>query len=212
MIPWWNRFDVKDIVAFDCEHVIKLTEGLKKYEKTQAATVDIVSFEEKSLYSTKIYHPAGSFQVHRIWRDLTGFNSNSFASSKFPTLYGARETVRKLLKGKLVVTVGGDKDFASLGLDTWDFETFDLQDHFFATKSTPKGEIREPLSLRSLSLFYLGYNPQEHFHDSAADALATMRIFKLYCDLKTTEDPMNVDSKYNSLLSYNHIPRIPGKF
>jgi hypothetical protein len=196
----------------DCEHLFKTDPQLLKRERTQAATVDIINYEEQSLYSTKVHHQHGTFSDHPFWRKLTGFHAHSFASVKLPTLRQVRETVKKLIAGKLIVTVGGDKDFESLGLSSYDFETFDLQDHFFVSKENANGvKVREPHSLRSLSSFFLKYNPQQGRHESEADALSTMRLFKIYCMLKIKDDPLNLGSKYNIEVNYNHIPVVKDK-
>jgi hypothetical protein len=211
IIPWWSIFENKDIVALDSEHVTKTTPGLPKNMTSQAATVDIVNFDEQPLYSTKIYHPSGSFLDHHIWKRLTGFNSKSFASKDLPTLQTVRSAVKGIITGKLVITIGGDRDFESLGLNRFDFEIFDLQDHFCVVKTNEKGvEIREPHSLRSLSTYYLGYNPQANVHNSATDAIATMQLFKVYCQQKKKDDPLNVDSRSNRSVNYNHVPIVKG--
>lgn len=54
----------------------------------------------------------------------------------------------ELLQGKLVITVGGERDYRALRLDKADYDTFDLQEHFFVQKQNEHG-IRENHSLRS---------------------------------------------------------------
>jgi hypothetical protein len=211
LVPWWEQFADEDVVALDCEFVIKMDKSVAKQFQQQAASVDIVRFDGSSLFSTRVYHEPGTFQDNAIWRKLTGFNQFSFNDPTLPTLEKTRQTVLSLLQGKLVITVGGGGDFNSLGLKMKDngFNCFDLQSHFFVRKINEYGDdIREPHSLRSLAKHYLGYNPQELAHTSYEDAVATMDLFKIYKRVKLEDDPGNVGEEFNVTISYNHIPVI----
>jgi hypothetical protein len=210
-VPWWEQFADDDVVALDCEFVIKIEQSVAKPFQQQAASVDIVRLDGSSLYSSRVYHKPGTFQDNPFWRKLTGFNKFSFNDPTLPTLDQTRQVVHKLLQGKLVITVGGEGDFNALGLKMKDngFKCFDLQSHFFVQKSNEYGdEIREPHSLRSLAKHYLGYNPQEISHTSYDDAVATMELFKVYKRVKVKDDPENLEEEFNVIHPYNQIAGI----
>lgn len=208
--PWWEFYDQNDVVGFDCEMVAIFP----KYSKTgsffqAAATVDLVSMNGESFYSTKVRHATGTFQTKGPVRQVTGFQDNSFDDKSYPTLETVRETMKRKLEGKLIITVGGRGDFESLGLEMANYDCFDLQQHFFVRKFNEyEMPIREGHSLRSLAKFFLGRSPQEKEHSSFQDALATIQLFEKYKEIKMKDDPANCDMRFNSLIDYNHIPVI----
>lgn len=209
--PWWEFYDSNNVIGFDCEMVALFP----KYSKTgsffqAAATVDLVTLNGESFYSTKVRHATGTFQTKGQVKEVTGFQENSFDDPSFPPLETVREIMKQKLQGKLIITVGGRGDFESLGLDIANYDCFDLQQHFFVKKYNEyEMPIREGHSLRSLAKYFLNRSPQEKFHSSFEDALATIQLFEKYKEIKIQDDPNNCDMRFNSMIDYNHIPVIP---
>jgi hypothetical protein len=122
-----------------------------------------------------------------------------------------KKKVAALLKGKLVVTIGGESDYRALGIEIGDpeYKLFDLQSHFFVEKKNERDVgIREGHSLRSLAKYYLNKS-QQKLHTSLEDAKMTMELFEIYKKVKLTDDGNNLQQKFNRIYPYNFIPVLP---
>jgi hypothetical protein len=207
--PWWTEYRDEDVVAFDTEQVTKPKYSNNKKYTQHVGTVDIVNHRLETIYSAKVHHPPDSFKDHRIFQLLTGFNANSFADPQLPSEDKVKKDVAEILKGKLVITIGGESDFRALGLEMADFKYFELQSHFFVEKRNEHDvEIREGHSLRSLASYYLE-KTQEQQHSSLEDAKLTMQLFHVYKNVKFQDDPENLSNSFNKHNPYNFIPIIP---
>jgi hypothetical protein len=208
---WWDEFSDKEILALDTEQVTKPKYDSSKVYSQHIATVDIVNTKLERVYSAKVHHPPGSFKDHQIFQMLTGFNKSSFADPNLPSEEKVKKEVAALLKGKLVVTIGGESDYRALGIEMGDpeYKLFDLQSHFFVEKKNERDVgIREGHSLRSLAKYYLN-KTQEKLHTSLEDAKMTMELFEIYKKVKVKDDGNNLQQKFNKIYPYNFIPVVP---
>jgi hypothetical protein len=93
--------------------------------------VDVVNTKKESAFTRTVFHAKGSFKVDYFSKLLTGFTSTTFDDDKLPNIDTVREALSEYLEDKLVITIGGRSDFASVGIDMADFDYFDLQSHLF---------------------------------------------------------------------------------
>lgn len=213
--PWWNQYKSTDVLAWDSEHVAvikgqKIVKGkVKNICETVAATVDVVNTALEPVLSKKVFHAPGTFLCNSYTRAINGFTKTEFADETLPSLDQVRDEVKDLFRGKLVVTCGGISDYHALNLamNGEDFDTFDLQSHWFIDKVNEHGvTIREQHSLRSLANYYLKDEIQTGRHTSLDDAIATMKLFEVYKRVKLVDDPENAMLKVNECRAYNNIP------
>lgn len=211
---WWAKYSPEDILFMDCEFVsvpirpsTPATSKDKRINcKQVAATVDIINQRLENVYSKRIRHKSGSFLVNPFTLLINGFGSADFDNEEFPELSTVTAEVHRLLRGKLVVTLGGVADFRSLNLEIADYDYFDLQMYWWNTKLNQHGVVvEEKLSLRSLSKFYLKEEVQGAIHTSIEDAKTTAKLFEVYKNLKKTEDYENLMSR-ECTFPHNDIP------
>ena len=132
--PWWCKWSLDKIRAFDCEHVhVTANYG---YDKIKAGSVSVVDFYGNQVYFSKCYREPGSFNTHPLMINVNGFHRNSLDWNqkyvKDPDI--VKTDLQKEFIGKLLITHAGQVDFDSLGLSSGDYlndhSWFDLQDYF----------------------------------------------------------------------------------
>jgi len=208
---WFDPYlkTVADIVAMDIEFVSKPISKGSKSCLQHIATIDIVDFDLQTVYSSCVFHEPGSFKVDRFTKALTNFTESSFSDPSYPSESKVQAEVKEILKEKLVITCGGESDYNALGLDMADFNSFDLQSHFYLDSVDRYGVInRQPHSLRSLSLHFLQQN-QNNQHTSQQDAILTMKLFHKYIKEKRDDDRENWMTRMNYSRPYNLIQVLP---
>ncbi|CAL8143024.1 unnamed protein product [Orchesella dallaii] len=171
---WWAKYQLTDILAFDCEHVHY--RKLKGRERVKAGSVSVVDYKGDQIYYAEIKHERGSFLVNNYTRKVNGFNENSLVNGK--DLEVVMAEVGALFEGKLIITYGGGTDFDSLELFSGDFDTYDIAEYFKKPKPNKRGEdYGEKIGLRTLCHHFFHEDIQAGVHSPKTDAAATMKLF-----------------------------------
>jgi hypothetical protein len=84
--------------------------------------------------------------------------------------------VEKILRNKIVLTVGGDKDFRSINLESSEFLSFDLQTFYYRHDPNNYGN-HQGLSLRDMFYYHFKKDIQQGQHCCLADAKNTYTTF-----------------------------------
>jgi len=132
------------------------------------------------IFQGRIYHAAGSFIINSHTRKINGFEKHDLENGKNFEI--VQEEVKKLLKNKIVLTVNGRSDFASLDLRMGDYNCFEF--HEFWKKWTggyskqTNTKVYSPISLSRLYRHYFRTEIQSGEHSATEDALATVKLFR----------------------------------
>jgi len=170
--------------------------GRPKYDNV-CAKVAIVNHKLEVEYNKTTRMAPGEYHVTPMSTKINGITATSLAREDLPPdeLY---EEVAELLKERVVVTAAGTGDFSSLGQNIGDFDTFDIQNHWFTEKFAPGGVlVREPMCLKKIIAHYFPDYPFQvpgRTHDPSEDAIAVMKLFmEVYIEIKKD----NVTSRMN---------------
>ena len=108
-----------------------------------------------------------------------------------------KESVKKEISKKVIITVGGAEDLLALNLEASEYSLFDLQNVFrqWSGQLTKSGEkVYQPIELRSLYNHYFNIDIQSRHHSAVSDDKATMRIFReVYTSLALKKNPVAWD-------------------
>lgn len=182
----------ENYVFLDCELVLKHT------GEYACGSVAVLDHNRKTIYKTRVYHPANSFNVNYHTISCNGFHYDSLANETYPRLDEVSDRVEKLIHNKLVILIGGDNgkansynDLISLKLDASNITVYNLHFHFFKTTIKkkvflPMGDeesafVIEPISLRRLSMKYFDVDMQSVAHDPETDAKYTANYSRKSC-------------------------------
>ncbi len=187
---WFDKYNVKDIVAIDVECVQPFPNlpenadptGYIDFYAQKAVTVSIVDFYGNEIYSDRVKYGINTFEVNYALTKINGFKADSFVNGTDFNI--VKENVKKHLVGKLIIMWGFYKDLCSLRIDnemkTLKLDIFDLQDIYRWRVYNDYGEFvaTQPLGLARVFSGYYGQNPQLGVHSALEDARNTMRIFR----------------------------------
>lgn len=185
-----------------------MKKGRMVYEQ-KAAKLTVVNSSEEIIYQAVIFRQEGSYRTTPKSRSINGITDTSLQDPSFKHELEVAEEVDKILRGKLVIGIGIENDFQSLGIPFGDFDCFDMQSHWFRKTWSPNFKpIVEPLGLRSLCKYFfkIDIQPECIPHEDAVDACWTMYLFKeAYAKQMPLEressDPTNEIQHYKSLYS-----------
>ncbi|XP_035710462.1 uncharacterized protein LOC110853665 [Folsomia candida] len=99
---------------------LKKLNGRKKHI-IRAATVSIVDFDGKEIFSEMIFHEKGSFLVSKETISVNGFREDSLIGGI--DMDKVRDKIISILDGKLVATCNGAADFNSLDIRGGDVDS-----------------------------------------------------------------------------------------
>lgn len=180
-----------------------------------AGTVALVNFRNEVVYSAKIFRPADSYVVSKVSVKLNGITATTLQEKGCSPLDEVQSKITELCRKKLVIGLAMEQDFTSLGLRKIDFNTFDLQQHYFKIVRTDRkgNAIVNPqygkLGLGPLVQHYYGVAIHgEQTHTAEEDAEWTMKVFlEQYCPLqRPSKDEMeNWDELEYFLAIYQNI-------
>jgi len=208
---FFKNYKIENIVALDVEEVKAI--GLCGVESNKAAIVSIVNMKNEVLLNEVIYHKPGSFVTNYHTLKINNIRKNDLKAGK-PLDVVAKEIIN-LLRDKLVVVVGGEKDFRALGLRMSQFQTFELQNVYFRNVLKQNIDecacvdaqlcdcyVTEPMSLRDMYFYHFKQDAQRASHSALGDAQATMRVFTegyVPLKLRSGEDPMSRSLRENRM-------------
>jgi len=199
-IPWWKNWtDSGKCMAMDAEKVhvpenpdqcfpfiflnnglVNVTfkpkiEGMKIRYKELAGIVSVCDYSAKPVMNNvKIFHKPYSYLVNSHTYACNGITFDSLKDGL--DINTVRANFSDLLIDNLCVTIRGENDFNSLGIAWGDYDTFDLNSHWYRTTLT---NSKESIGLNDIYKKYFHRDLQAGFHDSFNDARGTMRIFKI---------------------------------
>jgi hypothetical protein len=187
---WFDKYDVKDIVAIDVEYVQPIPNlpenadpsGYIDFYAHKAATVSIVDFYGNEIYSDRVKYGINTFEVNYALTKINGFKADSFVNGTDFNI--VKENVKKHLVGKLIIMWGFYEDLCSLRIDKemkpLKLDIFDLQGIYRWRVYNDYGEFvaTQPLGLARVYSGYYGQNPHLGVHSALEDAINTMRIFR----------------------------------
>lgn len=168
---WWKKFKKEDFLGFDVEFVEIL--GNIAHDVHKAGIVGVWKNEQVYLHQqvkwdrTKVKITPFSIKLNGITYDSlnTGLDFTEMKSK-----------ISNLFNKKIILTVGGNKDFRSLDLDANEFNTFDLQS--FYNRTDPNNPAQQQgMSLRDIMFYHFKSDCQKGVHSALQDARNTHTCF-----------------------------------
>lgn len=169
---WWKKFKPSDFVGFDVEFVeMKQPESSLQAHK---ACICAIYKNDQTYICKRVKWDQSVVKINKHTFKCNGITRQSLRQGEdFETV---RSIIAEELKRKIVVTVGGWKDFHSLDLKEDEFLHFDLQS-FYNRKDPNNASIDQGLSLRDMYFYHFKYDCQRGQHSCLDDARNTLQIF-----------------------------------
>jgi hypothetical protein len=181
----------------------------KKKFVQKAEKVTVVNMHEDVVYKKTIWHSNGSYRVTSHSLKINGIKQDSLQVPSYPKPSEVKDQLQDIMDGKLIIGIKLLDDSESLDLAMGDFDTFDLNSHWWRNSWNRDGVlVREDLGLRSLCKYYFLFDMQsDHLpHSDYVDAVWTMRLFRdVYVKIKPelvtriNEEPSNEIEHFKNL-------------
>ncbi len=137
-----------------------------------AASLSIYNNKLEQVYSVLIKHEPKT--IRDTVEPITGFNKNSFINGQPIDL--VRRNIVSLIGNNLIVGFAIKDDLESLGLDSGNFNTLELQE-FYRKTSNINPHTQESLGLRHMIYHYYNIDIHSGEHQASTDALYTMKLY-----------------------------------
>ena len=132
---WWKYYSTNEVVAIDCEFVIK--ENAHRKFTNELATVAVCNFNGETIYEGMVKWIPFTLKVNPHTKKANTFTEYSLVNGE--QFESVREEVMEAIENKLIIVCGGEGDFRALKLPLGDYDVHDIQTYF---QSLGKPDIR----------------------------------------------------------------------